>query len=96
MKNSASDHGLFIESDDDEEKDLGRDENDGNESDFSNDSHDNLDQRKPSSYSMAWPQSYRSATSVQIQFFLFFCELLFFVMKQLQLVFFMYSYIFIQ
>ncbi|KAK2400424.1 amino acid transporter AVT1C [Trifolium repens] len=61
MKNSASDHGLFIESDDDEEKDLGRDQNDGNESDFSNDSHDNLDQRKPSSYSMAWPQSYRQS-----------------------------------
>ncbi|WJX11014.1 Amino acid transporter avt1c [Trifolium repens] len=61
MKNSASDHGLFIESDDEEEKDLGRYQNDGNESDFSNDSHDNLDQRKPSSYSMAWPQSYRQS-----------------------------------
>lgn len=58
MKNSVSDHGFYIESDEDNE--LGKEENDGNESDYSNDSDDNQGQRKPSSYSMAWPQSYRS------------------------------------
>lgn len=62
MKNSVSDQGFFIESDeDDAEKDLNKEENDGNDSDYSNDSNDNQGQRKPSSYSMAWPQSYRSA-----------------------------------
>lgn len=61
MKNSVSDHGLFIDSDeDDEEKELGIKDNDDNESDDSNDSNDNQPQRKPSSYSLAWPQSYRS------------------------------------
>jgi hypothetical protein len=42
-------NGLFIESDDDEEKELGRDEKDGNELNYSNDSNDNLEQRKVSS-----------------------------------------------
>ncbi|XP_073226656.1 amino acid transporter AVT1C-like [Cicer arietinum] len=59
MKNSVSDHGFYIESDEDNE--LGKEENDGNESDYSNDSDDNQGQRKPSSYSMAWPQSYRQS-----------------------------------
>ncbi|WJX69130.1 hypothetical protein P8452_53418 [Trifolium repens] len=36
-------------SDDDEEKELGRDEKDGNELNYSNDSNDNLEQRKVSS-----------------------------------------------
>ncbi|GAU50308.1 hypothetical protein TSUD_409200 [Trifolium subterraneum] len=62
MKNSSSDQCFFIESDNDEDKELGREENNvGNESDFSCDSNENLDQRKPSSYSMAWPQSYRQS-----------------------------------
>ncbi|XP_073223212.1 amino acid transporter AVT1C-like [Cicer arietinum] len=62
MKNSVSDHGLFIDSDeDDEEKELGIKDNDDNESDDSNDSNDNQPQRKPSSYSLAWPQSYRQS-----------------------------------
>ncbi|CAJ2673472.1 unnamed protein product [Trifolium pratense] len=61
MKNSASDQCFFIDSDNDEERELGREVNDGNVSDFSNDSNDNLYQRKPSSYSMAWPQSYRQS-----------------------------------
>jgi len=64
MKNSPSDQGFYIESDEDEEKVLGREENDGNESDYSNGSDENEEERRPSSYSMAWPQSYRS---VQIQ-----------------------------
>ncbi|XP_058728271.1 amino acid transporter AVT1C-like [Vicia villosa] len=60
MKNSASEQVFFIESDEEgEERELGRDEMDGNESDYSNDS--NEVQRKPSSYSMAWPQSYRQS-----------------------------------
>ena len=59
MKNSPSDQGFYIESDEDEEKVLGREVNDGNESDFSNDSDENEGERRPSSYSMAWPQSYR-------------------------------------
>ncbi|XP_013467338.2 amino acid transporter AVT1C [Medicago truncatula] len=61
MKNSLSDQGFYIESDEDEEKVLGKGENDGNESDFSNDSDENEGERRPSSYSMAWPQSYRQS-----------------------------------
>lgn len=62
MKNSASESGLYIiESDEDVEKDMQKDENDGNDSDYSNDSNGNLSMRKPSNYSIAWPQSYRSA-----------------------------------
>jgi hypothetical protein len=34
-------HGLFIERDGDEEKELGREENDGNESNYFNDSNEN-------------------------------------------------------
>jgi len=65
MKNSASESGLYIiESDEDVEKDLQKDENDGNESDYSNDSNENQSMRKPSNYSIAWPQSYRSAPPV--------------------------------
>lgn len=64
MKNSASENVFFIESDEEgEDREFGRDEMGGNESDYSNDSNDNQEQRKPSSYSMAWPQSYRSDTS---------------------------------
>ncbi|CAK8571178.1 unnamed protein product [Lathyrus sativus] len=62
MKNSSSDNVFFIESDEEgEDREFGRDEMDGNESDYSNDSNDNQVQRKPSSYSMAWPQSYRQS-----------------------------------
>ncbi|CAI8602041.1 unnamed protein product [Vicia faba] len=62
MKNSASDQVFFIESDEEgEEREFGRNEMDGNESDYSDDSNDNQVQRKPSSYSMAWPQSYRQS-----------------------------------
>ncbi|KAH1228615.1 Amino acid transporter AVT1C [Glycine max] len=62
MKNSASESGLYIiESDEDVEKDMQKDENDGNDSDYSNDSNGNLSMRKPSNYSIAWPQSYRQS-----------------------------------
>ncbi|KAJ1435933.1 Amino acid transporter, transmembrane domain [Sesbania bispinosa] len=62
MKNSASDQSFYIDSDEEDvEKDLNKDEQDGNDSDYSNDSNDNQAQRKPSSYSMAWPQSYRQS-----------------------------------
>ncbi|KAI5396925.1 amino acid transporter AVT1C [Lathyrus oleraceus] len=62
MKNSASENVFFIESDEEgEDREFGRDEMGGNESDYSNDSNDNQEQRKPSSYSMAWPQSYRQS-----------------------------------
>ncbi|KAK7279046.1 hypothetical protein RJT34_24089 [Clitoria ternatea] len=57
MKNSASDQGLFVESDDEEDVE----KLDGNDSDFSNDSNENQAMRKPSTYSMAWPQSYRQS-----------------------------------
>jgi hypothetical protein len=46
----CSNNGLFIESDDNEEKELRREENDGNESTYSNDSNENLEHRKPSSF----------------------------------------------
>jgi vesicular inhibitory amino acid transporter len=46
----CSNNGLFIESDDNEEKELRREENDGNESTYSNDSNENLVHRKPSSF----------------------------------------------
>nr|KYP53657.1 Vacuolar amino acid transporter 1 [Cajanus cajan] len=61
MKNSASDNGMYIESDDDVEKDLQhKDYNDENDSFYSNDSNENQS-LKPASYSIAWPQSYRQS-----------------------------------
>lgn len=73
MNNSVSDQGFFIESDDeDTDKEMSKEENDGNDSDYFHDSNDNLVQRKPSSYSIAWPQSYRSVhPSVLFQFLCF-------------------------
>lgn len=60
MKNSVSDQSFYVESDgEDEEKRYNKGECDGNESDYSNDSNENQQQRKPSMYSLAWPQSYR-------------------------------------
>lgn len=64
MKNSVSDNSFYIESDEDEEKDLNKGEDDGNDSDSSNYSNDNQQQNKPSSYNVSWPQSYRSTPSI--------------------------------
>lgn len=76
MKKSDSEQGFYIGSDEeDEEKELNREENDGNDSDYSNGSNEN--QGQPSSYSMAWPQSYRLAASFLVQF-LYWQILLFF------------------
>lgn len=62
MKNSVSDHSFYVESDEeDAEKDLNKGEEDGNDSDYSIDSNENQPQRKPSSYSIQWPQSYRQS-----------------------------------
>ncbi|CAL0333445.1 unnamed protein product [Lupinus luteus] len=59
MKNSLSDTSFYVESDEeDAEKEM---HNDRNHSDYSIDSNENLPQRKPSSYSMQWPQSYRQS-----------------------------------
>ncbi|KAL1368393.1 amino acid transporter AVT1C-like [Arachis stenosperma] len=61
MKNSVSDRSFYIESDDeDEEKDLNNVDQ-GNDSDDSHEWNDHDAMRKPSSYSMAWPQSYRQS-----------------------------------
>lgn len=58
--NFVSDNSLILESDEeDEEKDLNKGEGDGNDSDSSNYSNENPPQRKPSSYNISWPQSYR-------------------------------------
>ncbi|KAE9589893.1 putative amino acid transporter, transmembrane domain-containing protein [Lupinus albus] len=62
MNNSISGNSIYIESDDeDEEKDLNKVENDGYDSDSSNYSDENPPQRKPSSYNISWPQSYRQS-----------------------------------
>ncbi|CAL0303113.1 unnamed protein product [Lupinus luteus] len=60
MKNSASETSFYVESDEEgaEEKEI---ENDGNDSDYSIDSNGNHPLRKPSSYGMQWPQSYRQS-----------------------------------
>ncbi|KAF1897339.1 hypothetical protein Lal_00035042 [Lupinus albus] len=59
MKNSVSETSFYVESDEeDAEKEI---QNDGNDSDYSIDSNGNNPQRKPSSYSMQWPQSYRQS-----------------------------------
>ena len=61
MKNSVSEQSFYIESEDeDEEKELNKGEDDGNDSDFSNYSNDNRQQGKPNSLNTTWPQSYRS------------------------------------
>ncbi|KAK7290506.1 hypothetical protein RIF29_04977 [Crotalaria pallida] len=62
MKNSVSDQCFFVESDEEDgEKGMQSMHNDGNDSDFSIDSNENQPQRKPSSYGMQWPQSYRQS-----------------------------------
>ncbi|KAM3283030.1 hypothetical protein CQW23_27714 [Capsicum baccatum] len=71
MKNSVSEHSFYIESDeedDHQEKQLDKSENgDGNESDtsnYSNDEDDNRLESKPSSFNPAWPQSYRQSMDI--------------------------------
>lgn len=65
MNNSVSENSFIIESDEeDEEKDLNKGGVDGNDSDSSNYSNENPPQRKPSSYNISWPQSYRSTPSL--------------------------------
>ncbi|XP_019433817.1 PREDICTED: vacuolar amino acid transporter 1-like [Lupinus angustifolius] len=62
MKNSISENSIYIESDEeDEEKDLNKGGDDGHDSDSSNYSNENPPQRKPSSYNISWPQSYRQS-----------------------------------
>uniref|UniRef100_I1LCY5 Amino acid transporter transmembrane domain-containing protein n=1 Tax=Glycine max TaxID=3847 RepID=I1LCY5_SOYBN len=62
MNNSVSENSFIIESDEeDEEKDLNKGEGGGNDSDSSNYSNENPPQRKPSSYNISWPQSYRQS-----------------------------------
>ncbi|KAK7268260.1 hypothetical protein RIF29_20955 [Crotalaria pallida] len=62
MNNSVSENSIFIESDEeDEERDLSKGGDDGNDSDSSGYSHENPPQRKPSSYNISWPQSYRQS-----------------------------------
>ncbi|TKY51619.1 Vacuolar amino acid transporter 1 [Spatholobus suberectus] len=62
MNNSVSDNSFIIESDEeDEEKDLNKGGGDGNDSDSSNYSNENPPQRRPSSYNISWPQSYRQS-----------------------------------
>lgn len=62
MNNSVSDHSFIIESDEEEEeKEFNKGGDDGNDSDSSNYSNENPPQRKPSSYNMSWPQSYRQS-----------------------------------
>ncbi|KAM3698363.1 hypothetical protein ACB098_06G183200 [Castanea mollissima] len=66
MKNSVSDHSLYIESDEEEEEvekefDKAEENNDGNASDSSDSSADHQQQNKPSSYNTSWPQSYRQS-----------------------------------
>ncbi|CAJ1976734.1 unnamed protein product [Sphenostylis stenocarpa] len=63
MNNSVSENSFIIESDEeDAEKDLNKVGDDGNESDSSSYSTENPPQRKPSSYNISWPQSYRRHT----------------------------------
>lgn len=61
MNNSASNQSLYIESDeeDDERKNLYGEDDDGTISDCSDAHNQNHNQSKPSSYSTAWPKSYR-------------------------------------
>lgn len=61
MNHSASDQSLYIESDEgeDERKNMSEEEHDGSLSDSSDAYNRNRHQSKPSSYSTAWPKSYR-------------------------------------
>uniref|UniRef100_A0A1J3HKX4 Vacuolar amino acid transporter 1 n=2 Tax=Noccaea caerulescens TaxID=107243 RepID=A0A1J3HKX4_NOCCA len=63
MNHSASDQSLYIESDEgeDERKNMSEEEHDGSLSDSSNAYNRNRHQSKPSSYSTAWPKSYRQS-----------------------------------
>lgn len=62
MKNSVSDQSLnFIESDEEDEKYLNQDEDDGNYSDSSHSSMEIRQHSKPNSYTTSWPQSYRQS-----------------------------------
>ncbi|KAJ8528837.1 hypothetical protein K7X08_030481 [Anisodus acutangulus] len=66
MNNSISEQSFYIESeeeDDEQEKHLGKDENESDFSIYSNDNDDdnNRQQSKPNSLTSAWPQSYRQS-----------------------------------
>ncbi|WVY98327.1 hypothetical protein V8G54_030478 [Vigna mungo] len=62
MNNSVSENSFIIESDEEDvEKDLNKGGGDGNDSDSSSYSTENPPQRKPSSYNISWPQSYRQS-----------------------------------
>ncbi|KAK9049949.1 hypothetical protein SSX86_031086 [Deinandra increscens subsp. villosa] len=62
MRNSESEQAFYIESDEDVDVDSVGGEDDGNESEFSNDSDDNAQrQSKPNSLNPSWPQSYRQS-----------------------------------
>ncbi|XP_047172070.1 amino acid transporter AVT1C-like [Vigna umbellata] len=62
MDNSVSENSFIIESDEEDmEKDLNKGGGDGNDSDSSSYSTENPPQRKPSSYNISWPQSYRQS-----------------------------------
>ncbi|GMN51030.1 hypothetical protein TIFTF001_020186 [Ficus carica] len=64
MNNSASDHSLYIESEEEDEEKVfhkGEEDEDGNESDSSDYSVENPQQNKPSSFNTSWPQSYRQS-----------------------------------
>ncbi|KAJ7975035.1 vacuolar amino acid transporter 1-like [Quillaja saponaria] len=62
MKNSVSDQCFYVESDEeDEEREFGKGEDDGNDSDVSNYSNENQEQNRPGSYNTTWPQSYRQS-----------------------------------
>ncbi|QCE07921.1 solute carrier family 32 [Vigna unguiculata] len=62
MNNSVSENSFIIESDEEDvEKDSNKGGGDGNDSDSSSYSTENPPQRKPSSYNISWPQSYRQS-----------------------------------
>lgn len=61
MKNSVSDQSFYIESEEEDEEKGFDGEDDGTQSDSSDSSEENQQNNRPSSYTTAWPQSYRSS-----------------------------------
>lgn len=61
MKNSVSDQSFYIESEEEDEEKGFDGEDDGTQSDSSDSSEENQQNNRPSSYTTAWPQSYRQS-----------------------------------
>lgn len=70
MNHVPSDQSLYIESEDEDDRKDYEEEDEENGSDSSDAYDENQQHTKPSSYTTAWPQSYRSLISIPVSILL--------------------------